>query len=281
MEVKIFDIDHGFCALITDDDSVCTLIDCGQSERKFKLSRYLLRENLRYIVISNIHENRLNGFPDLIKYKSLCIKNIISNPSITPQNITQLLKKNDCGHGMYTYKLMLDYPKRTPKIVFPNFSHYADLFNLSPGFLKYYCNTYPDFSDMNNLSLVTFLDYHDIHIVFPGNLKKKGWLRLLENESFRKDLQKVTIYVTSGAGGDGVLCTEVFEHCKPKIIIIPGKVSADLKKITRYKPFASGLRFEFEERRVIATGKYGDIRIVQKPNTTATIGTKEHYAILS
>lgn len=45
--------------------------------------------------------------------------------------------------------------------------------------LQFFFNRYGEFSDTNNLSLVTFLHYRDVHVVFPGDLERRGWEALL------------------------------------------------------------------------------------------------------
>ena len=45
-----------------------------------------------------------------------------------------------------------------------------------------FCNPYPAFVDTNNLSLVSFVHYDGMGIVFTGDLEEKGWEALVTKE---------------------------------------------------------------------------------------------------
>ena len=67
-------------------------------------------------------------------------------------------------------------------------------------------NSYPgDFVDSNNLSLVIFIHYHDLHMVFPGDIEKAGWKKLLANTSFAEELKTVNVFGRTMVGRAAVV----------------------------------------------------------------------------
>jgi len=283
MEIKIFNVEHGFCASICDDNSIFTLIDCGHnSSTNFRPSNYLIRKNLRHLVISNFDEDHLSDFPNIFQYKKNTICTIFSNPSVTPKIIRKIKGNNHIGPG--TNKLLRIMSNTTNRIYFPLSSEpIASFVNiiLSP-YLKYFWNNYPNFEDTNNLSLVTFLNYHDIHIIFPGDLEEEGWLYLLKDESFTNYLSKVNIFIASHHGREDGFCKKVFDYCNPKIIIISDESIKYNTQVVDYRSYSSGLAFiGIGNKYTLTTRNDGDIVIYQTPREPATIRFKDSSAMLS
>src|SRR5688500_16415117 len=46
-------------------------------------------------------------------------------------------------------------------------------------------NSYPSFTNTNDLSLVAFIKYANFKILFPGDLELAGWQALLQRQDFR------------------------------------------------------------------------------------------------
>jgi beta-lactamase superfamily II metal-dependent hydrolase len=89
-------------------------------------------------------------------------------------------------------------------------------------FAAYY-NRYPnDFTDENNLSLALFVHYPRLSVLFPGDMEKTGWKKLLENPYFTADLRRVHILVASHHGRENGCCEELFSVTgwRPQIVII-------------------------------------------------------------
>ena len=59
---------------------------------------------------------------------------------------------------------------------------------------------YPTFTATNNLSRLTFLDVRGVSFVLGGDLKKAGWLALLQNPHVQGLLQRVDVLVASHHG---------------------------------------------------------------------------------
>jgi beta-lactamase superfamily II metal-dependent hydrolase len=132
--------------------------------------------------------------------------------------------------------------------------------------VAHFWNVYPAFDDENNLSLVTILRYHNLGIIFPGDLERAGWYRLLTRPDFCSALRGVNVFVASHHGRDGGYCPDVFNYCTPEIVIFSDKsVEHDTQKTAAlYRQHASGVRFfDGQFRYVITTRNNGAIRISQ------------------
>jgi beta-lactamase superfamily II metal-dependent hydrolase len=101
----------------------------------------------------------------------------------------------------------------------------AHPFNRAMGGITYksFWNSYPDFTDTNNLSLVVFVSFGTFTVLFPGDLEKAGWLALLQNAEFRGYLAGVTILIASHHGRESGFCPEVFDYCNPRAVVISDK----------------------------------------------------------
>ena len=123
-------------------------------------------------------------------------------------------------------------------------------------------NVYPDFEDTNNLSLVLFLHYPGLSIVFPGDLEKAGWRTLLRQPVFRQHLAKVNIFVASHHGRESGYANEVFQFCNPAVVIISDESKQFDTQETNYAQHAIGITWnQGETRRVLTTLNDGMLTI--------------------
>ena len=130
-------------------------------------------------------------------------------------------------------------------------------------------------ADTNNLSLVVFVHYDGMGIVFPGDIEKAGWQQLLKNQGFRENLTGVNIFVASHHGRSNGYCEEVFIYCKPDIVIISDEeIRYDTQDVD-YGKHAKGLPWNntAEKRYVLTTRSDGQITI------TKTIGSAYHISV--
>lgn len=86
-----------------------------------------------------------------------------------------------------------------------------------------FCNAFPRFVDTNNLSLVVFIRYCGVTFLFPGDLEREGWLALLDRPAFRAWLVSVDVLMASHHGRENGYCAEVFEICRPQVVVISDK----------------------------------------------------------
>lgn len=266
MEVRIFDVAHGFCAYIIADNRNVMLIDCGYNEHTgFRPSNYLPAHNCNGIerfIVSNYDEDHLNDLPSL--RRSLPIQLLRRNASINAEQLRSLkLRTGPLQPGI---EAMLDMIR----------TYTSDVTN-PPEFpemeMVFFYNPYPTFEDTNNLSLVTFLHYHDVHIVFPGDLEKAGWLALIQQQSFRQNLSQVNFFIASHHGRKSGYCIEVFDYCKPELVIISDESIQYETQETEYRRHVSGVRWGDSYRYVLTTRNDGMITIQQHPGENPLIST--------
>lgn len=268
MELKIFDVAHGFCAYLIADNNNVMLFDCGYNqETGFSPSSYLQtngRTSIERLIIQNFDQDHVSDLPNILE--KFTVKLFSRNPSFTPQQLkaiklesgqlTVAMEKAIELHETYIYQCST--PPEFPNIDF-----------------KMFYNSYPSFIDMNNLSLVAFVVYDGMGIVFPGDLEKTGWAELLKDDSFRTYLEKTNIFIASHHGRTSGYCGDVFNYCHPDIVLISDKeIVYDTQKHD-YSAHASGVLFNGgpEKRFVLTTRKDGMITIKK------TVGTGYHITV--
>jgi len=267
MTLTIFDVGQGFCAYLIADNRNVILFDCGQnSDTGFKPSQYLPTHGCRAIeefILTNFDQDHVSDLPDLMG--NLHIQVFRRNRSITPEQLAKL--KLESGPLTAAMQSAIDLHRR-----------YVEPVANPPSFgiiqLESYCNNYPAFNDTNNLSLVSFLDYDRLGIIIPGDLEKDGWLALLKNQAFRDRLSSVDIFVASHHGRENGYCPEIFQYCKPLVVIISDKeIMHDTQK-SLYGQHASGLPWAGGTKRyVLTTRADGNIRITKMPGQSTQITT--------
>jgi len=269
MRIQIFDVAHGFCAYTVADNGNVILIDAGHNEQTgFKPSGYLPQigcTGIERFIVSNYDNDHVSDLPDL---RSRIPINVLSrNPSITAAQL-RTLKQQDSSIGSGIEELLNMIESYTADVSAETTQEFSGVE------LKHFWNSYPLFQDTNNLSLVTFLRYRDIHVIFTGDLERKGWLTLLQNSQFSAQLAAVNIFVASHHGRESGYCPEVFNHCRPEIIVISdGPIQYDSQQVN-YGTHATGIRWHNGETRyTLTTRKDGIINISQDPTSNAQINS--------
>jgi len=270
MEIRIFDVEHGFCALVTADNRNIILIDCGHNEQTgFRPSEYLRSiscTGIEHLIISNYDEDHLSDLPNLLFYHhSMPVLSFSRNTSISAEEIYRIKSLNGPIQPSIEALLVMI---RNPQTFLHNLPEFPGIEILR------YRNPYPTFQDTNNLSLVTFLHYRDVHVVFPGDLERSGWLALVRDQSFRAHLSRINFFVASHHGRESGYCQEVFDYCNPEIIIISDESIQYGTQITNYGRHARGVYFGDRRRYVLSTRNDGMITILQQPDDIPWIYTE-------
>jgi len=107
---------------------------------------------------------------------------------------------------------------------------------------------------------------HDgVSIVLTGDLETAGWTELLKNATFRSYLAMTRIFVASHHGRTSGYCPEVFNFCKPDIIIISDKEIVHQTQEQDYSSHASGVSWNSgtEKRYVLTTRSDGKITLTK------------------
>ena len=256
MLLQIFDVEHGACALLTCDNGTRLMIDCGHNATtKWKPGDHLARlgvTKLDMLMVTNYDEDHVSGIRNL--EEKVYVEWLVRNKSVNGTSLLSL--KSDTGAGPSIKHLAARMPNFGPSLnpqpIFPNVSWNA------------YYNRYPDFDDENNLSMVVELTVNGVKFLFPGDLERAGWLRLLSgNAAFRDAVKGTDVLVASHHGRENGICKEMFDivGCSPVIVVVSDDYHQyDTQKTTQfYGSKAKGAMFGAERRKVLTTRCDGEI----------------------
>lgn len=255
MRFEILNVEHGFCAYAIGDDGGVFLFDCGHGS-SIRPSFYLPAfgiTSIRRFFVTNYDEDHISDL--LAVRRNLDIEVLTRNASLTAAQIRSL-KTPPISPAMKELLGMID-----------SFTGGVSPQQLGPLGLsaRVFHNTYPAFTDTNNLSLLTFLDVGALSFVIPGDLERDGWLCLLENTEVRSSLRRVEIFVASHHGRENGYCKEVFDYCKPSLIVMSdGSIEHETQKMACvYGQHARGQWFNAASgrqwRKVVTTRNDGNI----------------------
>lgn len=269
MEIKIFDVSHGFCAYVIADNRNVMLFDCGHnSQTGFRPSNYLPLSGcsaIERMFFLNYDEDHLSDLPGILEKLPIAVFH--RNRSISAGELRQLKKQaGPIQPGMQALLGLIDNAGH-------NVSGYDEFQGIE---IETFCNSYPRFTDTNNLSLVVFLHCGGIHIVFPGDLEKAGWEDLLQNPVFQSHLSRVNIFIAPHHGRQSGYCTEVFDYCDPDIIVVSDESIKYGTQIIDYRKHAKGIPWNGGDTRyVLTTRKDGMITISDPPGYSFYVTTSK------
>ena len=222
MILRIWDVEHGACAMlapiINNTLGRLAMIDSGNTANwrpSNHIRNYLGRNRLDYLFITNAdqdHISDLEGFWE----NEISVSTLIRNPYPSAEELRQIkLQSGSLTDDIKRYlNIHKDY---TAPVSEPFDNHMGGIRS------RVFYNSYPDFVDTNNLSLVVFVEYNGFKICFPGDIEKNGWLALLKNEQFREELKGLTILVASHHGRTNGYCDELLNYCSPKAVVFSDK----------------------------------------------------------
>jgi beta-lactamase superfamily II metal-dependent hydrolase len=249
IDIKIFEVERGFCAAINTSDSRTILIDCG-SGSQFKPSQYIWQRHchsLDYLVLPAYTKDHLAGFPELVSQSwqhDIPIHFLVANPTVNLKKFSDL-------------KSFLSQLNKS-LITLTDTSQTIEIDELK---LTFFWNKYPDLQAPHNLSLVTFIKYRDINTILPSDLETDGWQNLLQSADFRQRLERVNVFVAANHGQETGYCQEVFRYCHPEIIIVSNKENRPISShmMRQYHSHAKGAPSGVSEKKVFTTYDDGTI----------------------
>jgi beta-lactamase superfamily II metal-dependent hydrolase len=278
MKIELFNVGHGSAALVIADNQNLMLLDCGHDDKGFRPSEYLPKRwrAIQAFIPSHYDSDHVSDLSQLAS--RMPIERLYSNTTIPVSEIVRL--KQQEGPLSAGMQKLLDM-KSTFGV--PGTATTPDLSGIH--FYVFY-HSYSQFQDMNNLSLVTFVEYGDFSIIFPGDLERVGWLVHLENPLFRQYLSRVKVFVASHHGRDNGYCQDVFKWCKPELVIISDKGMQHDTQEHSYAQHASGQEFfrngySIGSRYVLTTRCDGHIVIEKRPSLNFALIYNTNEAILT
>jgi len=244
LDIKIFDVDHGFSAAIDRHDRHTILLDVGSNSRNgFGSWRHVLQRHCSSIdclIVPAYIQEHLDGIPDFLEHLSeagVTINRLIANPTLKVDELPDLQEISSWAHNPLAL-----FAKHHPEC--QRISQSITIDDIGFGF---FWNTSDTCQDARDLSLVTFLEYEDINMVLPSDLKTEGWKTLLKCDDFRARLQQVNFFVASNHGLEDGYCAEVFDYCRPELILVSSKQIDEFPQPcwSDIKIMLKGLRREF------------------------------------
>jgi beta-lactamase superfamily II metal-dependent hydrolase len=233
MKIDIFDVGHGACSVITAPNGKRVMVDCGSrsDEPYWWPSIHYFGEKIDALVLTNLDEDHVANFRNLLE--CVAFSTVWINPTIDAARLRSM-KADGMGSGV---SAVHDYLRE------PTALNLA--LDFSPLTVTSHYQYFGGFTDTNNLSLVTFVEYGQFSIVFPGDIEEEGWKRMLLSPDFRARLRRVNLFVASHHGRASGCCAEVFDdlRCNPHAFIISDKeMIHDTQETTNwYRQHAKGL----------------------------------------
>lgn len=216
MILTIWDVEHGACATLqSPGTNKLAMIDSGHNEsEKWYPSDYikntLKRDMVDYLFITNADHDHMSDLNGLWK-AGIKVDTLIRSNGISAQDLRKL-KLESAGNGHLSddiERYLTIHDQYTAPCDTPFDDHMGGVT------FKSFRNTYPEFKSTNDLSLAVFFQYGSFRILFPGDLQRPGWLKLLENQKFRDELDSTKVLVASHHGRESGFCEEVFVQPKP------------------------------------------------------------------
>ncbi|QSR89234.1 hypothetical protein IT6_02820 [Methylacidiphilum caldifontis] len=254
MKIHIFDVEHGECSAVETPCGHLILIGAGcNKSTNWRPSSWLQQRNQKphCIVLSNLDQDHLS---DLVNFKmNIFPESIAYNSNIDPDWLEHK-KIKESGEVHDAVKTALYWIRNV--FISP----------ICPSYemeIAYFHHSLKEFQDTNNLSVVTFVAYNGVGVMFPGDLEAAGWEKFLENQKFVKCLKRTNILIASHHGRKNGYCREVFDYCAPDIIIISDKpVMHETQSHNLYAQHCRGLNISGSIRKVLTTRKDGRITII-------------------
>ena len=256
MRLRIFDTAHGFCSYIVADTGNVRLIDCGHDvEHGFIPSEWLSNNGctgIEQFTVCNYDEDHVS---DIENIRALGVDSLLRNKSVTSAQLRQIKQKGGpISPAMENLLQMIDQYQGGP--ISPPIDFGAIETTV-------FYNDYPAFTDTNNLSLVLFLHYRDVHVIFPGDLLTAGWNELLKNQAFRNELGRTKVFIASHHGRTSGYAPDVFKYCKPFVVIVSDVEPEDKDESKVYAQHAIGIDWKGSKKNDLHTWDVGHILIEQ------------------
>lgn len=254
MKFTIHNVGHGLCITLVHDNGNVMLWDCGHQDN-YRPSSFLIElgiDRIDRFFVTNYDEDHISDLPNL--RDTIRLRALRRNTSISAQELRQLKLEN--GPISPAMESMLDMiqtytdgplnpPPEFPNVRFNTFSNqYGD-----------------DFTDTNNISLVTFIECGNTKFIIPGDVETAGWRTLLTKDNFINELRGVNVFIASHHGRENGYCREVFQHCQPDEVIFS---DSEIKHATQemsqtYGNHANGINFGGSTRYVLSTRNDGSL----------------------
>ncbi len=210
MKIKIFNVEHGACALITYPNGRRTLVDTGCSDAWWPSIEFY-GQPIDGLVMQNLDLDHMSDLVDVVKLTGL--KQYFSNPTIGAKEF--LAMKWRAGGWPDAFETAYQMFSQLG-------TNYGQSYEAGPGCWSLAAwNVYGrPFTDTNNLSVPLLVGRGEFTILFGGDLEREGWDLVLRNADFRSRLASVKVYVASHHGRENGRSDELFRYISPQVVIV-------------------------------------------------------------
>lgn len=258
MLFTVFNVGHGFCALLVADNGNVVLFDSGHDDTMgFRPSRTLAQlsvSGIEHLYLSHYDKDHVSDLPELLA--TLPIQILHTNPGVTTDQIRAIKRRE--GPIETEVEAALAMRETYVQPVTAGNTGWADLMGVD---IQTFWNPYPEFQDTNNLSLVSFIHHDQMSIIVPGDMERAGWQWLLQDPRFVENLERVDIFVASHHGRENGYMEEIFDYCYPDIVIISDTIIQFDTQEHNYARHSQGVLWNGgpERRYVLTTRSDGNI----------------------
>lgn len=269
MKIEIFDVEHGQCSVITCPNGKRIMVDCGNNTSTgWNPSDHFRGQNIESLIITNYDRDHTSDFNGVMQKCN--VGYILGNQSINSAALAAMKAAYGMSSGIQG---VYQWLQRTES-AFPSGSGSPQLGEVSK---TSYWNPYGAFTDANNLSVATFIDYAGFSILFPGDLEVAGWNEIIKQAGFKERLAKVDILVAAHHGRENGFSENAFQYMSPAAVVISdcGVEYATQETVQLYRAQARGcITTDRETRRVLTTRSDGKIEIYVNANGTYGVALK-------
>ncbi|QJW97253.1 ComEC/Rec2 family competence protein [Frigoriglobus tundricola] len=275
LQVMIWDVDHGSAAYIKTPTGKHIAIDLGVGDmseggKEFSPLRHLRKhygvERLDKLVITHPHRDHLD---DIANVSLLNPRLLRAERGIKDEFINKGNKPNDKDIlGAYR-SLLEEYKTSVGGTPAPAVDWGCTIQHFHPVY---------DGPNLNNYSVVTVISYAGSKIVIPGDNEGGSWESLLKQSAFVSAIKGTDIFVASHHGRESGFYGELFDHFKPKLVIVSDTNHGSTSVTGNYTYHAEGWQVDHGRKgRVDADPRYtlttrNDGNILIKCGTNSTTG---------
>lgn len=270
--MTVFDVEHGTCIYLQTPNGKKALFDCGSSS-EFSPALYLNdteeKKKLDYLVITHPHQDHITDLANVdekFKIKVLSRNKKLTREIMKNDNPDIFEPPNDVIIGKYfelgeRFSEDIGWENNPRNPIWGN------------GCTIHTFNNDDTSLEVNDLSVIAFVQFADQVILYGGDLKENGWLELLKNQDFVKLLKKTTIFVASHHGNDSGYCSDLFSYFTPTITIVSAGRYRDHDATSKYDDVTEGMNVHSKsngsiQRKVITTRNDGHIHVVISPDSS-------------
>lgn len=241
LEIIFWDVQHGNATYIKTPNGTHIVQDLGigsygTNRKEFSPLLHLRRkygiDRLDYLIITHPHKDHIADIMNLNRLNPFALRR---PKHLSKDDILRNVRQEDKYLFERYFEINQKYSVKIPPNENPRFSENnggVDIQVFSPKS----CNT----ANLNNHSIVTVLSYARSKVILSGDNEPPSWKELLKEEDFRNAICDADILLAPHHGRDSGYSVELFEHFRPKLIIVSDGRFCDTSATDRYYQKSTG-----------------------------------------